>query len=164
MVRDELAEPLVLTHLPGHEYFRLRGSDQPPALPDDGRSPLPAAYFPPAGGFRFGFFVVPPAVAQAGDLDLAAVLAEFEQKLPGMAAVLEPDDPGMHTTDTIDFDVVIAGEVCLELDDGVEVLLKAGDSVVQNGARHRWTNRSSSPCLIAVCLVGAHRKPLAPGP
>jgi uncharacterized cupin superfamily protein len=50
-----------------------------------------------------------------------------------MAEVLEPENPGMHTTDTVDFDVVMSGEVYLELDDGSEVLLKAGDCVVQNG-------------------------------
>ena len=42
-----------------------------------------------------------------------------------MAEVLEPENPGMHTTDTVDFDVVISGEVYLELDDGSEVLLRA---------------------------------------
>ena len=67
----------------------------------------------------------------------------------------EPDDPGMHTTDTVDFDYVVSGEVYLELDDGAEVLLKPGDCVVQNGTRHRWNNRSDEPCVVAVCIVGA---------
>ena len=55
--------------------------------------------------------------------------------------VLELDHPGMHTTDTVDFDVNVSGEVYLELDDGDEVLLKAGDCVIQNGTS--WHNRSS---------------------
>ena len=76
---------------------------------------------------------------------------KFEQRLPGMADISEPDDPGMHTTDTVDFDFVVSGEVYLELDDGAEVLLKPGDCVVQNGTRHRWNNRSNEPCVIAVC-------------
>jgi len=45
----------------------------------------------------------------------------------------------------------------LELDDGRTVLLKAGDTLVQNGTRHRWRNVSSAPCRIVVCLVGAPR-------
>ena len=65
-------------------------------------------------------------------------------KLPGLIDVLEPNHPGMHTTDTVDFDIVISGEVYLELDDGEEVLLKAGDCVVQNGTRHAWHNRASA--------------------
>jgi len=63
----------------------------------------------------------------------------------------------MHTTDTVDLDVIVSGEVYLELDDGKEVLLKAGDCVVQNGTRHAWRNRSSQHCVIAVALVGARR-------
>ena len=76
-----------------------------------------------------------------------------------MMEVLEPDHPGMHTTDTVDFDVIVSGEVYLELDDGAEVLLKAGDCVIQNGTRHAWHNRSSEKCVISVAIVGAARKP-----
>lgn len=76
-----------------------------------------------------------------------------------MMEVLEFDHPGMHTTDTVDFDVIVSGEVYLELDNGAEVLLKAGDCVIQNGTRHAWRNRSSEKCVIAVTLVGAERKP-----
>jgi mannose-6-phosphate isomerase-like protein (cupin superfamily) len=53
----------------------------------------------------------------------------------------------------------VSGEVWLELDDGAEVLLKAGDCVVQNGARHRWRNPSSEPCVMAVAQIGATRGP-----
>lgn len=83
----------------------------------------------------------------------------FPKKLPGMIDVLELDHPGMHTTETVDFDVIVSGEVYLELDDGAEVLLKAGDCVIQNGTRHAWHNRSSEKCVVAVTLVGAERKP-----
>ena len=51
----------------------------------------------------------------------------------------------MHTTDTVDIDVVISGEVDLELDDGSEVHLRPGDCVIQNGTRHAWRNRTSEP-------------------
>ncbi len=57
----------------------------------------------------------------------------------------------------IDFEYIISGEVWLELDDGEEVHLRAGDTVVQNGTRHAWHNKSSEPCRIVVCLIGAHR-------
>ncbi|HXY21555.1 MAG TPA: cupin domain-containing protein [Burkholderiaceae bacterium] len=57
----------------------------------------------------------------------------------------------------MDFDYVIEGEVTLELDDGKEVLLRAGDSVVQNGTRHRWRNESSRPVRVLACLIGARR-------
>ena len=91
------------------------------------------------------------------DLDVAAAVTELTEKLPGLAEAMEPDHPGMHTTDSVDFDVVLSGEVWLELDDGAEVHLRAGDCVVMNGARHAWRNRSQAPCTIAVVLVGAPR-------
>ena len=116
-------------------------------------------YFPPVGGFRFGLFTVPPdrAMATAPPGDTEAALKEAEEKLPGAVGYLEPDHPGMHTTDTIDFEYVISGEVWLELDDGVEVHLRAGDTVVQNGTRHAWRNKSSEPCQMLVVLIGANR-------
>ena len=83
--------------------------------------------------------------------------AEMRETRPGRVEVLEPDHPGMHTTHTVDFDLVVSGEVWLELDDGAEVHLRAGDGVVQNGTRHAWRNRSDQPCVIAVALVGAAR-------
>jgi quercetin dioxygenase-like cupin family protein len=64
----------------------------------------------------------------------------------------------MHTTDTIDFELVVSGEVWLELDDGKEVHLRAGDTVVQNGTRHAWRNKSTEPCRLVVFLAGANRR------
>src|SRR4029077_2078302 len=97
--------------------------------------------------------------SNAGQSPTPAEIEELRQKLPGVAESSERDHPGMHTTDTVDFDVVISGEVVMELDDGAEVLLKAGDCVVQNGTRHAWYNRSSKNCVISVALIGAERKP-----
>ena len=68
---------------------------------------------------------------------------------------MDPSDPGMHTTDTIDFEVVLDGTVVLELDDGAEVTLNPGDTVVQNGTRHRWKNPGDEPARLALFIVGA---------
>lgn len=157
-VSDERVQPLTLALAPGTEFHRLWGADQAPTFPDAGLSPSQSAYFPPVGGFRFGFFTIPPdATARRMDLDMAAAVAEAEEKLPGLFAHMEPDDPGMHTTDTVDFEVVISGEVTLELDDGVETVLRPGDTVVQNGTRHRWRNRGVEPAVLALFIAGAHR-------
>ena len=64
------------------------------------------------------------------------------------------------TSATVDFEVVISGEVVLELDDGAERVLRPGDTVVQNGTRHRWHNRGSEPATLAVILIGAHHASL----
>jgi mannose-6-phosphate isomerase-like protein (cupin superfamily) len=159
IVRNTPVQPISLALLPGYEFHRLWGSDSIPELPCDGTAPPHPRYFPPTNGFRFGFFIIPPDTRTSVDqIGAVSALEEIQQKLPGMIDVLELDHPGMHTTDTVDFDVIVSGEVHLELDDGVEVLLKAGDCVIQNGTRHAWHNRSSEKCVIAVTLVGAERK------
>lgn len=160
-VRDSRVEPVTLSLFPGYEFHRLWGSDSAPALPTDGTPPSQPRYFPPRHGFRFGFFTIPPNSVTRAERELLntpANLQELQLKLPGMLDVLERDQPGMHTTDTIDYDVVVSGEVFLELDGGAEVHLKAGDCVIQNGTRHAWRNRSSQNCVIAVTLLGAERK------
>jgi mannose-6-phosphate isomerase-like protein (cupin superfamily) len=158
IMKDAAVEPVTLRLLPGFEFHRIWGGDAVPKLPSDGTPSPNPRYFPPSSGFRFLFFTVPPNTHKLPEYpDLAAAFAELQEKLPGLAEVIEPMNPGMHTTDTVDFDVVLSGEVYLELDDGAEVLLKAGDCVVQNGTRHAWHNRSSKNCVIAVAIVGAQR-------
>lgn len=160
IVSDSHPTPVTVTALPGYEFWRVWGNDAVPQLPSDG-SPTPQPrYFPPKHGFRFGYFTIPPdASAKLDEMDMAAAVGEIAQKLPGMAETLDPNHPGMHTTDSVDFDVVISGEVVLELDDGAEVTLRAGDSVVQNGTRHAWHNRTAQNAVVAFCLVGAeHRR------
>ena len=80
-----------------------------------------------------------------------------------MAEHLELDDPGMHTTATIDFGVVLSGTAMLELDDGAKVTLGVGDTYVQNGTRHRWSNTGDQPAVLAVALIGAHHKNVGTG-
>ena len=157
-VSDQPVAPVVTALTAGSEFHLLWGADEAPHLPDAGGLPAHHAYFPPVGGFRFGHFTLPPAGAPgpAPDLDIAAAFVEMEEKLPGMAAHMEPGAPGMHTTATVDFEVVLSGAVTLELDDGATVTLGPGDTVVQNGTRHRWSNPGTVPAVIAVFLCGAH--------
>jgi hypothetical protein len=156
---DTEVDPITVDLLPGMEFYRLWGADEAPIFPDPGSPSSAAAYFPPAGGFRFGLVTVAPdSVALPKDLDRGLALEEMEEKLPGVAAHLEADNPGMHTTDTIDFEYVLSGEVWLELDDGKEVLLRSGDTLVQNGTRHAWRNKHTEPCQLLFCLIGARRR------
>jgi len=157
-VSDERVAPVTLALLPGSEFHQLWGADATSAFPDDGARPDAPTYFPPVGGFRFGFFTIPPdgGAGAPPDLDFDAAIAEFEQKLPGMAAHLEPAEPGMHTTASIDYGVVLSGQAILELDGGVRIALDPGDTYVQNGTRHRWSNVGDVPAVLAVALIGAH--------
>ncbi len=69
---------------------------------------------------------------------------------PGVAAE-------MHRTDTVDYVIILAGAIDMEMDDGLEVHLEAGDVVVQRGTYHSWTNRGTVPCRLAAVLVDARR-------
>lgn len=157
---DEVVEPINIGLLPGMDFFRIWGADETVSFPDDGSAPPAVAYFPPVNGFRFGLFSVPlDGAINLEDLDIEAAMAEMETVLPGMAAHMEPDAPGMHTTASVDYEFVVSGRVVLELDDGETRELSAGDTVIQNGTRHAWRNPYEETCLMVVVLVGAnHRK------
>lgn len=162
---DEVVSPRKPALLGGYEFTMLWGGDETPRFPDDGSMPQWHTYFPPVGGFRFSMFTIPPrgsaATADLENLDENAA-AEVEEQLPGLLGYMEPEDPGMHTTDTVDFEVVLEGTVVLELDDGATVTLQPGDTVVQNGTRHRWHNGGDTPARLALFVCGAHHADVNP--
>ncbi len=63
----------------------------------------------------------------------------------------------MHRTDTVDYVIMLEGAIDMEMDDGVEVHLDAGDVLVQHGTYHSWTNCGTVPCRLAAVLVDARR-------
>jgi mannose-6-phosphate isomerase-like protein (cupin superfamily) len=154
---DEEIEPIATSLLPGAEFHRLWSANDAACYPGPGTDLDAKLWFPPVGGFRFAFFTLPAGEAAQSPADMGAAVEEIQRLLPGLIDYMEPDEPGMHTTDTTDFEVVLSGDVGLELDDGAKRVLHAGDTVVQNGTRHRWTNVGSVPAVIAVFLVGARR-------
>ena len=160
VVSDTEVAPDTIALMPGAEFHKLWGADRPQSFPDDGSRPAGPGYFPPLGGYRFMMFTVAPqAAAQRAPGDRQVLLSEFKAKLPGLSEHMERHNPGMHTTDTVDFEYIVSGEVWLELDDGACVHLRAGDTVVQNGTRHAWRNKGSEPCCIVVFMVGVPRQP-----
>jgi mannose-6-phosphate isomerase-like protein (cupin superfamily) len=160
VVADGEVAPVTLALQPGAEFHQIWGADSTRSFPDDGSKPTATTYFPPVGGFRFGFFTIPPdgETGVPADIDLETAFAELEHRLPGLARYAEPDDPGMHTTATIDYGIVLSGRATLELDDGAKVTLNPGDAYVQNGTRHRWSNTGDVPAVLAITLVGAHHQ------
>jgi quercetin dioxygenase-like cupin family protein len=162
---DERVAPFVPAFSPLSSFHLLWGFDETPHFPDDGSRPATSTYFPTVGGFRFGFFTIPPD----GDnevpdgVDVGKALADMEAAMPGLLSHMEPGAPGMHTTATLDVEVVLSGTVVLELDDGAKVTLQPGDTVVQNGTRHRWSNPGAEPATLAVVLVGADHDQVHPG-
>jgi mannose-6-phosphate isomerase-like protein (cupin superfamily) len=157
IVADESVPALKVTLAPGLECFPIWGSDRPVDLPHDGSKPATAGWFPPDRGYRFTILTIPPDGESAAPEDMTEALAEASVKLPGMIEAMDAKFPHMHSTDTIDFVVVLSRNLCLEVDDGKEVELSQGDSVIQNGTRHAWHNRSSTPCQLVSATIGARR-------
>ena len=151
----------VAQHHPGFAETLVWSTARTPVIPTDGKDPTPAvtSYMAEPGGTRFLLVTFPPdSVAMSPDFDGAKAFEEHLKGSPGIADRMEPDNPGMHATDTVDYVIVLDGEVWLELDDGNEVHLKKHDVVVQNGTRHAWRNKSDRGVTIAAVLVGAQRK------
>ncbi len=110
---------------------------------------------PPGDGSVFRVIELPPQRVMA-DLTTEQLNAFFRDLFAGMGAshcrVDTTRSPGMHKTRTIDYAIVMRGEVTLLLDEG-EVTLKAGDVLVQRGTNHDWIVRGEEPALVAVVML-----------
>jgi mannose-6-phosphate isomerase-like protein (cupin superfamily) len=107
---------------------------------------------PPAGGSIFRVIDYPPATPESEQLDPSHRLSELASE-PSIKG-LPPRHPFMHRTRTIDYAIVLSGEIDMLLDDS-EIHLEAGDVLVQQGTNHAWVNRGSEICRIAFVLIDA---------
>lgn len=100
--------------------------------------------------------LAPDSAYGAEDFDGAVAAAEALLHAPGIADAMEPDNPGFHRTDTVDYITVLTGEVWIETDTG-ETQLSQGDTLIQLGTRHAWRNRTNVPVTLVVVLNGVAR-------
>jgi len=118
-----------------------------------GETPRERRIEPEPGGSVFRVIEYPPDSQRLATIQPEAHFAS-------MGAEAAPADkrrhPGMHRTRTLDYAIVLSGEIYAVLDEG-EVLLKAGDVLVQQGTNHAWSNRSDRPATIAFVLIDAAR-------
>lgn len=145
-------------HFPGMAQAHVWAT--PPGLSLAGRVSDPTleltSVIPPAGGTLFTIVsFAPDSVMLSADFDALAATEEMRATSPDL--IFESDNPGMHTTDTVDYGVVLEGEIWLELDDGRMQHLRKHDMVVQNGTRHAWRNKSEQSALMAFVMIGARR-------
>jgi mannose-6-phosphate isomerase-like protein (cupin superfamily) len=110
---------------------------------------------PPKNGSVFRVIEYPPDSKRLSHFDRAKHLAETGES-PDHEA--RPRHPGMHKTNSIDYAIVLSGEIYAMMDEG-EVLMKAGDCLVQRGTNHAWSNRTEKPCFVAFVLIDAHPVP-----
>jgi quercetin dioxygenase-like cupin family protein len=106
---------------------------------------------PEAGGTLFRLIEYPPDSLRLKTLDTQAHFSSMGVDVSGDPAKRHP---GMHKTSTIDYAIILKGEIYAVLDKA-EVLLRQGDCIVQRGTHHAWSNRTEESCLIAFVLVSA---------
>jgi mannose-6-phosphate isomerase-like protein (cupin superfamily) len=110
---------------------------------------------PPPGGSIFRFAAIPPEDSSISPAERERLTAKMFEQMD--AAHCRPDTtrhPAMHKTRTIDYVVLLSGQVTLLLDEG-EVDLKPFDVVVQRGTNHAWVNKGKEPALLAAVLIDA---------
>jgi mannose-6-phosphate isomerase-like protein (cupin superfamily) len=108
---------------------------------------------PSPNGTIFRVVDFPPVTDDVSRIDHQQLLRDMGLS-HGTEAGSPPRHPFMHRTRSVDYAVVLAGEIDMLLDDS-DVHLKAGDVVVQQGTNHAWVNRGTAPCRIAFVLVDA---------
>ena len=120
---------------------------------DDPTLGQPQRLPPPKHGSKFRVVEYPPDSQRVQAL--RAPQASHDAKSEGYVRDLKNQrHPGFHKTDSIDYAIVLSGEIYALMDEG-EVLLKTGDVLVQRGTSHAWSNRTEQPCCVAFVLIDA---------
>jgi hypothetical protein len=153
VVSDELVPPSP-SSAAGYRFHMLWGTDDLPTLPDDGRQTTYEKTMPAPGQFRLALLIVEPdSVVRSEASDTHSATNDVEG-----VNTSDSRPPNMHYTPTVDLQTVLEGEVWVELDDGVEVHLRTGDSMVQHGTWHAWHNRSDKQARVIVTVIGTEHK------
>jgi len=105
---------------------------------------------PPHNGSVFRIIDIPPTPPEIETLEQDYLHKQIGDHAPEKG--LPPRHPLMHRTLTIDYAIIMQGEIDMLLDDS-EVHLKAGDVLIQQGTNHAWVNRGTEPCRIAFILI-----------
>lgn len=138
---------------PGMQVTTLWATDGSP-VDNSGNADLSLqqlGHDPSPNGTIFRFYEFPPDSARP----------PMPSKLLGLQGWTEDDlkiNDMMHATNSIDYLVILSGEMTMVMEDRTEVVLRRGDCLVQRGTKHGWSNRGKEPVLLFVALSGA--KPL----
>jgi mannose-6-phosphate isomerase-like protein (cupin superfamily) len=109
---------------------------------------------PPRHGSVFRIIEYPPDKERLAALEAQRASADDGSGHGAAFDRASPRHPGFHKTASVDYAIVLAGEIYALMDEG-EVLLRAGDVLVQRGTNHAWSNRSDEPATLAFVLIDA---------
>ena len=157
-----LATVIELAAIPGTVFHEVWSTTETPVAVNNGADPTvgPLLLPPPKLGTRIRFVDIPPDTAEFLAHGAKKMNAAFTQIGDAAASTVTASSPHplMHRTESVDYGVVMEGELTLVLDDS-EVQLKPGSVVVQRGTNHAWANRSGKPCRMLFVLVDGQFDP-----
>lgn len=157
---NHFSSPNVVGFGAAHVWYTGSGPISNTGKDDNGSATTPIPMHPEVGATIFRIADFPPDSAYT-DAGKAALFGEIDGRdARAGAAASEDRHFWFHKTDSIDYAVVLEGEIWLLLDDD-ECRLTTGDVVVQRGTSHAWANRSDQPCRMAFVLIGAPPVPVA---
>lgn len=167
IVTSEGALPTVieLAAIPGTVFHEVWSTGATPARVDNAADPStgPLVLPPPKHGTRIRFVDIPPDTEEYLAHGASRMQDAFSEIGDAAASTVKANSPHplMHRTESVDYGIVIEGELTLVLDDS-EVQLKAGSVVIQRGTNHAWANRSNTPCrMLFVLIDGAYDPAIA---
>ncbi len=152
---DGIAPNIKVRQGAGFVHSLLWVTDEMPAdISGDGdRAEREIGVAPPPMGSILRMVDFPPVTHEAENIDHQTLIRAMGASHEGRVGT-PARHPYMHRTRTLDYAVVLEGEIDLLLDDS-EVHLQAGDAIVQQGTNHAWVNRSSRTCRVAFVLIDA---------
>ena len=152
-----------LKAIPGTVFHEVWATTGAPALVDNGPDPTtgPLTLPPPVRGTRLRFVDIPPDSEELFSRSADQLRAGFGEigDMAASTANQGAPHPLMHRTESVDYGVVMEGEVTLVLDKD-EVQLRVGSVVVQRGTNHAWANRSGRPCRMLFVLIDGGYDPV----
>jgi len=118
-----------------------------------GRSPM--KFYPEPGGTQFRLFTIPPLDPNMTPEQIANLQDWFFNEVGYEHARVDTSrHPMMHVTPTVDYILLLSGEISLQLDEGDPIPLKPFDAVVQRATNHSWINTGKEPALLLCVMVG----------
>jgi len=152
VVIDDQLSAVVLEKAGGLRLTELWTTSETPAqFSNEDRARRERRIEPDANGTVFRVIEYPPDAQRLQSLKPEEHFASMGAQA---ADAKSRRHPGMHKTKTLDYAIVLSGEIFAVLDEQ-EVLLKAGDVLIQQGTNHAWSNRTNKPAVIAFVLIDA---------
>ena len=138
---------------PGNFDFWQTKPGQSPHDTSFGRAPM--RFYPEPGGTMFRLFTIPPENPKMTLAEITAMQDWFFKEVGDPRARVDTSrHPMMHTTATVDYILLLSGEISLLLDEGEPIKLKPFDAVVQRATNHSWVNTGKEPALLMCVMVG----------